>query len=385
MHQTIQRYLDDDLLVMASCVVLQGTDVIDFKLWGHQDRELGTPLTEDSIFRIYSNTKPVTSVAAMMLWQEGSFDLDDPIAKYLPELNDLRVLKAGASEASETEPLAQAPTVRQLMCHNAGFSYGIFAESVVDPLYLGAGIMSPDSTLEAMIDKLAGIPLAYQPGTRWQYSVSTDVLARLIEVWSGQRFDEFLKERVLAPLAMADTDFHVPQDKRDRFCGNYAPVDMLDPMKPGLNKPEDSVLGSYLTPKSFLSGGGGLVSTITDYTQFIRMIMGEGEIDGVRLLEPETLAMMHMNQLPDGVGVQLPNWYMPDTVFGLGFAIKTAPAEGEPEAAVDEYHWGGLAGTHSWVSPRANLAGIIFTQRLPGFWHPFSHDFKRLVYEAVEL
>lgn len=383
MHDAIQQYVDGNLLPCAASVILKDNEIVDLKTWGYMDIESRKDPQLDTIYRIYSNTKIITSVAAMCLYEDGHFELDDPIDEYLPVLKDRQVLKEDATNPGDTEPAQSRPTIRQLMCHNAGFSYGIFAESPVDALYNERSMMATDTTLSDMVDKLADLPLAYQPGKRWQYSVSTDILARLVEVWSGQSFIEFLTQRIFEPLDMPDTDFHVPTSKHDRFATNYVPVDPMDPMKPGLNPAPDQLLGSYHAPKQFTSGGGGLVSTIGDYTNFIRMLIGEGEFNGARILKPETVRMMHTNQLPNGVGVQLPNWHMPDTVFGLGLAIKTAPREGEPAEATDEFHWGGMAGTHSWVSPRANLAAIVFTQRLPGFWHPFSHDYKRLVYKAV--
>ena len=383
MHAAVQKYLDDDFLAMAASVVLEGGEPVDFHLWGHQDREAGVPIAADSIFRIYSNTKLVTSVAAMTLWEEGRFDLDDPVEKHLAPLRGLRVLREGATDAGDAEPLDTPPTVRQLMSHSAGFSYGFLLESPVDAVYTERNLSAPESTLEQLVAGLADIPLANRPGTRFQYSVATDVLARLVEVLSGERFDRYLARRIFEPLGMVDTDFHVPASKHDRFCVNYAARDQMDPMVPGLDAAPDTLLGSYLAPKSFLSGGGGLVSTILDYTRFVRMIVGGGALERTRILDTGTLELMRTNQLPEGAGVQFPFWHMPDTVFGLGFAIKTAPAAGEPEAAIGEYHWGGMAGTHSWMSPAADIAAIVFTQRLPGFWHPFSHEYKRQVYAAT--
>lgn len=383
MHAAIQKYVDANILAGVSSVILKDNRIVDFRTWGHADIESEKPIEDDTIFRIYSNTKIITTVAAMCLFEDGCFKLDDPIDNYLPALADLSVLKAGAEDASEVEPAATRPTVRQVMCHNAGFSYGLFQESKVDPLYAQRDVMSAKGTLADMVEKLGEIPLAYQPGARWQYSVSTDILARLVEVWSGKSFFDFLYTRIFKPLTMMDTDFYVPESKHGRFATNYVPVNPMQPMEGGLNPAPDTLIGGYLSPKSFTSGGGGLVSTIGDYTSFIQMLIGEGEFGGERILKPETVAMMHQSQLPQGVGVVLPTWPMPDTTFGLGVAIKTAPAKGEPESATDEYHWGGMAGTHSWISPRANLAGLVFTQRLPGFWHPFSHEFKRLVYQAA--
>lgn len=382
-HEALAKRIEDDFLVMAATVVLEGQDVVDLHLAGHRDREAGAPIREDSIYRIYSNTKPITSVAAMTLWEAGKFDLDDPLEKHLPVLAGLKVLRPGAKDVADVAPLDAPPTVRQLMCHTAGFSYGFLMESPVDERYQAEGILAGRLTLEQMVERLAHLPLAYRPGERFQYSVATDVLARLVEVWSGQRFGDYLAERLFAPLGMTDTGFHVPAAQQHRFCANYAPVDPLDPLKPGIVAAPESIGGGYLSPKPWQSGGGGLVSTLGDYTRFVQMLMGGGALGDVRILDAATLAEMRRNQLPDGVAVQFPMWVMPDTVFGLGFAIKTAPAAGEPDTAIGEYHWGGMAGTHSWMSPAAGIAGIIFTQRLPGFWHPFSQDFKRLVYEAV--
>lgn len=381
-HASLQRWMDDEFIAMASCVILSGQEIVDEYTCGFQDREKGTPLAMDSIFRLFSNTKPITAIAAMTLWEEGKFQLDDEIASYLPEFSDLRVLRAGSTDVSETEPLESAPTVRQLMCHTAGFSYGIFLESPVDSLYTERGVLHPASTLTSMVDTLSEVPLAYQPGARFQYSVSSDVLGRLIEVWSGSSFGEYLTKTIFEPLGMHDTAFYVPDSKHHRFCSLYAAADPEDPLKPGLSETPD-LFGDYTRPRPLESGGGGLVGTITDYTKFVQMLMGGGEFEGSRIVSESTLNMMLTNQFPEGVKLQLPSWVMPDTVFGLGFALKQKPAEGEPEAAIGEFHWGGLAGTHSWMSPRGNLAALVFTQRMPGFWHPYSHEFKRSVYGAM--
>lgn len=380
-HNALDQWVQRDIIAMASCVVLEGEKIVDQYCCGHQDRDENIPLTEDSIFRLFSNTKPITAIAAMTLWEQGKFQLDDEIATYLPELTDLRVLREGASDPTDSEELKQAPTVRQLMCHTAGFSYGLFLESPVDGLYTERGILHPGRDLDTLVNTLRDIPLAYQPGTRFQYSVASDVLARLIEVWSGVSFGEYLSTTIFEPLEMVDTAFHVEQSKVDRFCSMYAASDPEDPLKPGLAKSPD-LFGDYTRPRALESGGGGLVGTISDYTKFVQMLMGRGKGNGHRIVAESTLDLMRTNQLPDGVSLQLPNWVMPNTVFGLGFALKEQPAGGEPNEAIGEYHWGGLAGTHSWMSPQANIAGLVFTQRMPGFWHPYSHEFKRLVYKA---
>ena len=381
-HGCLQRWMDENFIAMASCVILDGQEIVDEYTCGYQDHEQEIPLTLDSVFRLFSNTKPITAIAAMTLWEEGKFQLDDEIASYIPKFNELRVLKEGSTDVSDTEPLGEAPTVRQLMCHTAGFSYGLFLESPVDALYTERGVLHPASTLTSMIETLSNIPLAYQPGKRFQYSVSSDILGRLIEIWSGESFGEYLSKKIFEPLGMHDTDFYVPESKHDRFCSLYAAADPEDPLKPGLSKTPD-LFGDYTRPRPLESGGGGLVGTISDYTKFVQMLMGGGEFEGQRIVSESTLNMMRTNQLPDGVALQLPSWVMPNTVFGLGFALKQKPALEEPLEAIDEFHWGGLAGTHSWMSPRGNLAAIVFTQRMPGFWHPYSHEFKRLVYKAM--
>ena len=383
----MQWYVDQDILSCCVALVMRGTDVVDYATFGYMDLESRRPLTEDAIFRMYSNTKIVTSVAAMMLHEQGAFELDTPLSELLPAFAEPAVLRPNASSTADLEPLAAPITMRQVLSHSAGFSYGfIEPDSVIDQAYMAAGVSAMANqglTLETLCDRLPELPLAYQPGTSWRYSLATDVLARVVEVASGQRFDAFLRERIFDPLGMSDTDFHVPPEKQDRFTTMYAPVDLLTPMKGGLVKADDPHTGSYCRPPTLLSGGGGLVSTVADYVTFLRAIVNGGEWGGVRLLKPATLSQMRTNQLPAGVTVAFPMWEMSDTVFGLGFALKQKPGPDEPETATDEYHWGGMAGTHTWMAPRADLTGVCMTQRMPGFWHPFSHDFKRMVYAAL--
>jgi CubicO group peptidase (beta-lactamase class C family) len=383
----MQWYVDQEILSCCVALTMRGTDIIDYRTFGYMDLESKAPLTEDAIFRMYSNTKIVTSVAAMMLYEDGALDIDDPLAKFLPAFAEPRVLRHDARSADDVEPLATPITLRHVFSHSAGLSYGfIEPTSMIDQIYLGAGVnpfTNDTMTLASLCDTLGKLPLAYQPGTDWRYSYATDVLARVVEVASGQPFDRFLAQRIFEPLGMVDTGFHVPPDRQDRFVTMYAPVDLLAPMKGGLVNADDPRTGTYSRPRAFLSGGGGLVSTVADYVTFLRAIINGGTWQEVRLLRPETLALMRTNQLPAGVGVKFPMWEMPDTGFGLGFAVKLAPGAGEPASAAGEYHWGGMAGTHTWMAPGAGISGVCMTQRMPGFWHPFSHDFKRMVYERL--
>ena len=387
MHQRMDHYVQENILSCCATLVMQGQDIVDYKTFGYMDIETKTPLREDAIYRMYSNTKIVTSVALMMLYEEGLFDLDDPLAKFMPQFDGLSVLKPDAQSAQDVVPAKQMILIRHILSHSAGFSYGfIEPESVIDQAYLQGGLnVLADSSieLEEFCDRVARLPLAYEPGTSWRYSVATDVCARLVEVLSGMAFDEFLQQRIFEPLGMPDTDFWVPPEKASRFITQYSPTDLFDPMKPGLVKVDDPVTGQYNKKRALLSGGGGLVSTVADYVKFLQMIVGGGERQGVRLLKAATLELMRTNQLATGVSVAFPMWAMPGTTFGLGFALKESVQEQEPASALGEYHWGGMAGTHSWMAPNANITGFCLTQRMPGFWHPFSHEFKALAYDIA--
>ena len=387
LHERMQWYVDENILSCCNTLVMRGTDVVDFHTFGFMDLESRRPLLPDAIFRMYSNTKIVTSVAAMILFEEGRFALDDPLYKHLPEFANVSVLRADAQGIDDVEPARSPMLMRHILSHSSGLSYGfIEPDSVIDQSYAAAGVAGADHigiTLEDLCGKLAELPLAYQPGSQWRYSYGTDVTARVVEVLSGKRFDEFLAERIFAPLGMVDTDFWVPESKRDRFVTMYAPENVFDPMQGGLVKADDPHSGAYSKQPVMLSGGAGLVSTASDYLSFLRMLVNAGEWNGVRILEPQTVELMRSNQLAAGVGVNFPFWSMPDTVFGLGLAIKNAPAAGEPATAIGECHWGGMAGTHSWMAPAAGITGLCMTQRMPGYWHPFSHDFKRLAYELT--
>lgn len=387
MHDRMQWYVDQNILSSVNTLIMQGDEVVDFQTFGYMDLESRTPLRGDAIFRMYSNTKLVTSVAAMILHERGLFDLNDPLSKYMPEFSDLPVLTADAKSITDVEPMREPIRIRHILSHSAGFSYGfIEPDSVIDQAYNAGGsniFASFGSTLEEVCSKLAKHPLAYQPGSQWRYSLATDVTARFVEVVSGMRFDAFLQQEIFGPLGMVDTDFWVPPEKRDRFTTMYAPVDLMDPMKGGLNKADDAQTGEYCGERALLSGGGGLVSTVADYLSFIRMIVGQGSHNGVQILQPDSLAAMRTNQLAPGVGVSFPMWDMPGTTFGLGFALKETLAADDPAGMQDEYHWGGMAGTHSWMAPHSGLTGMCMTQLMPGFWHPFSHEFKAAAYGSL--
>ena len=378
-HASLNQWVHQNFIPSAASVVFHGSAVVDQYFTGYQDRESKTPISDDSIYRLFSNTKLITSVAAMILYEEGAFKLDDEVAQYIPELADLCVLKRDATDIGDTEPLQTQITVRQLMSHTAGFSYGIFLDTLIDPLYRSKRLLHPRTDLASLVDTLVSIPLLHQPGLKFHYSIATDVLARLIEIWSDQSFSTFLKARIFIPLGMTDTSFYLSQDQHDRLCVLYEGGDPENPYEPGLTVANE-LAGDYFRPRALESGGGGLLGTISDFTKFWQMLLADGSYNGTQILRNETLSLMRTNQLPPDNVVEFRQWEMPHTVFGLGFALKQRPAVGEPPEAIDEYYWGGIAGTHSWIAPRANIGVLLFTQRLPGYWLPFFHEHKRAVY-----
>lgn len=381
-HAAMRRYVDGDLLAGVSSAVLLGQDLVDVDCAGMADREAGEAMRADHIFRAFSNTKLITSIAVLLLWEEGRFQLDDAAERYLPELANRRVLRPGAERADDTEPAESAMTIRQLMSHSSGLSYGVLDPGTLAyTLYQESGLHDPRGDLARMMEILADLPLTYHPGTSWEYSIATDVLARLVEVLSCERFDAFIARRIFGPLGMIDTGFVVPDDDRHRLAAFYEGADLIDPMKPGLKRHQDFPYpGAYKIPVARLSGGGGLVTTLADMVALMRALLPGGPT----LLKPETVAMMMQNQLPAGQTIQFPRLgAVPGKGYGLAGAVTLEPSSIDPAQSDGEYQWGGIAGTHWWISPRHNLAGLLMTQRHMAFWHPFSFEFKRLVYRAV--
>src|SRR5947207_10635557 len=268
----MQRYVDNNLLSGISWAVMVGRDLVDVNCVGWADKEAQTPLRTDHIFRVFSNTKLITSCAALLLFEEGKLGLDDPIEKYIPQLGNRKVLRANAASLDETEPAKSSITIRQLLSHSSGLSYGFFDPGTVIFKALNErGVHDPRTTLADMVDVLAGLPLIYQPGTSWEYSLAIDVVARLVEVISGQPFDQFIQARILDPLGMVDTGFVVPEKDQGRLVAYYAGADIMDPMKPGLTRTDNAPFpGAYLHPIARLNGGGGLVSTLHDMLPRIR-------------------------------------------------------------------------------------------------------------------
>lgn len=377
----MQGYVDADILSGVSYAVLEGRALADLQCVGWADRESRTPLRPDHLFRIFSNTKLVTSCAVLLLVEDGRLGLDDPIGEYIHQLAHPRVLRPGAVSLDDTEPASGPITVRHLLSHSAGLSYGLLDPgSLMYQAYIERKVLNPATPLAAMMDVLGKLPLLFHPGTSWEYSVATDVLGRLIEVVSGQRFDSFLQARIFAPLGMADTGFVVPDSDRHRLAGYYRGADRINQMLPGLTRLDNSPYpGAYLSDVPRLSGGGGLVSTLGDMVALMRSLIP----GGATLLKAETLAEAMRNQLADGVTLRFASGPVEGKVHGLLGAITQTPSALDPAASVGELQWGGIAGTHWWISPSTGLAGVLMTQRLMAFWHPYAFDFKRLVYQAA--
>ena len=381
-HAAMQRYVDGNLLAGISSAVLVGRDLVDVNCVGWADKEAQTPLRADHIFRIFSNTKLITSCAALLLFEEGKFQLDDPIETFIPQLANRKVLRPGASMLDDTEPARRSITIRHLLSHSAGLSYGLFDPgSVIFTAYNERKVLNPATPLSGMIDALADLPLTYQPGTSFEYSVAIDVIARLVEVISGQPFDKFIQSRILGPLGMVDTRFVVPEKDRGRFVAYYAGADLMDPMKPGLTRTDNSPYsGAYLKPVPRFNGGGGLVSTLPDTVALIRSLLPGGPT----LLKPETLALLTDNQLADGVWLRFAMMgELKGKAYGLGGGLILQPSPIDHPDSQGEIYWGGVAGTQWWIAPKRNMAGVIMAQRQMAFVHPFSFEFKRLAYEAV--
>ena len=380
-HAAMRRYVDGNLLPGFSSAVLVGRDLVDVSCIGWADKEARIPLRADHIFRIFSNTKLITSCAALLLFEDDRFRLDDPVERFIPQLANRRVLRPGATSLDQTEPAVRPITIRHLMSHSSGLSYGLLDPgTLIFKAYNERKVNNPATTLAEMIDVLADLPLAYHPGTSWEYSVAIDVLARLVEVISGQRFDAFIQSRILDPLGMADTGFVVSD--RNRLVAFYAGADPVDPMKPGLTRADALPYpDAYLRPFPRQAGGAGLVSTLPDMVALMRSLLPGGRT----LLKPDTIGLMMTNQLPEGVWIRFPAYgAIRGRGHGLAGALILEPSAFDHHDASGELFWGGRAGTQWWISPRKNTAGLIMAQREAGFAHPFAVEFKRLAYEAVK-
>jgi CubicO group peptidase (beta-lactamase class C family) len=383
----LSRYVDDGRLAGWQLVVTRRGRVVHSSVHGLRDVEAGLPVEPDTLWRIYSMTKPITSVVAMQLYEEGAFRLQDEVSRYLPSFAGMRVLVGGNVDAPKTVPAVEPVRMWHLLTHTAGLTYAFTRSSLLDDLYAARGadpLTSPGVDLEEMVERWADLPLLFEPGTAWNYSVATDVLGRVIEVLTGASLAEAFSTRVFDPLGMADTRWWVPEADAGRLAALYTPD-----LASGRVTRHD-LLGSVALREPVLhSGGGGLVSTAADYTRFTGMLLGGGELDGVRVLGPRTLAYMGRNHLPGGSTLaalgrgQFAEVTYEGVGFGLGFSVSADPVATKVTASPGELAWGGLASTAFWVDRAEELAVHFFTQLVPSSTYPVRTELRQLVYGAL--
>jgi len=382
-----QRYIDAGKLAGTLTLIARRGQIAYLEPQGHLEIERQRPMTEDAVFRIYSMTKPITSVGLMMLYEQGRFQLDDPVHRFIPSWKDLRIFVGGNHPVWKTAPVERPMAIRDLLSHTSGLTYGFMERTNVDAAYRKLGVADrtrPGYTLQDMVDTLAELPLEFSPGSAWNYSVSTDVVGHLVEVMSGQPLDAYLREHVLEPLDMRDTSFVINDAQLPRFVANY------ERQADGRLKLIDDPQRSLFRECTFFSGGGGLVSTAPDYFRFTSMLRNRGELDGVRLLGRKTVELMTMNHLPGGQDLtQLAQAGMfTETAyagvgFGLGFSVMQSPPRAQILGTPGEYAWGGAASTAFWIDPAEDLIVIFMTQLMPSASYPLRRELRVLAYAAL--
>jgi CubicO group peptidase (beta-lactamase class C family) len=381
LHAAMQREVDQKELAGVVTLLARHGQVVEERTYGKKDIATAAPMTADTIFRIFSMTKPVTGVAMMILYEEGKWRPSDPISKFIPEFAQLKVFK-GLDQSGKMilEDPIHPPTMRELMSHTAGFTYGIFGHTPVDKMYQDEHVLQSQS-LQVMIGKLAKIPLLYQPGNRWEYSVSMDIQGYIVEKLSGRPLPDFMQEHIFGPLKMRDTGFYVPKEKWDRFATFYG-GDEKGAMV--ASSPD----GRFATPPTMPSGGGGLVSTAQDYMRFSQMLLNRGELDGERILSPASVALMTANHLAPrlmtgefSIG---PETIRPGMGYGYDCAVFTDPLEADEVVGKGTFFWLGAADTWFWIDPTNDLIFVGMTQRMMGPGQPDVEQLSRpLVYQAL--
>ncbi|WP_425905205.1 serine hydrolase domain-containing protein [Nitrobacter sp. TKz-YC02] len=392
-----RRYIDAGRFPGTQLMVYRRGSLVHSSVQGFADLERRVALKDNTIFRIYSMTKPITSVAFMMLVEQGLVALDEPVHKYIPEWKNLGVFQAGTAPAFMTKPPTRPMQIIDLLRHTSGLTYGFQQRTNVDAAYRDKqiGTLDPAGTLDSMIASLADIPLEFSPGEAWNYSVSTDVIGYLVGKISSISFEQFLKERIFNPLGMADTDFFVPADKAQRLaaCYNTTVSGMISAQsldtKGGLTLQDDPAKSPFLSLPSFISGGGGLCSTAADYLTFCQALLNGGERGGVRLIGPKTLALMTTNHLPGNRDLpDMSRSMFAETTyagigFGLGFSVTMDPAKTLIAGSPGEYGWGGAATTSFWIDPAEDLITIFMTQVIPSTAYPIRRELRTMVYAAI--
>jgi CubicO group peptidase (beta-lactamase class C family) len=380
-NHAMQKYVDQNLFAGVIVLVARQGQVAWLQKYGWQEIAVNRPMAFDTIFRIYSMSKPITSTAVMMLVEEGKIRLSDPLSRYVPAFKNSKVMVPRNGCDFELVPARREITVHDLMTHSAGLSYGFEENSALDALYRKEfwepSDKEPGLSLEEMIRTLAKLPLASHPGTAFRYSVAIDVLGYLVQLAAEQPFDVFLKEKIFGPLGMVDTDFWVPSGKVDRLAAVYGPAEG------GGLKVVDASQGSHYTrPPSWASGGGGLVSTTEDYFRFGQMLLNQGALEGVRLLGRKTVEWMLQNHLPAGLYQDFDQRC--SNGFGLGGAVLLQPGLSHRPGSAGKFGWGGAANTEWWIDPTEQLQCLLMTQYMPGFVIPIVEDFAQTVYQALE-
>lgn len=385
-----RSYIDTGKIVGCQTLVSRGEEVAYFSSLGQAERERARPLADDTIFRIYSMTKPITSVALMSLYERGLFQLNDPVHRFVREWADHRVWTSGEGDAMQTVPAKRPITFRDLLSHTGGLTYGgdlpgVGMEHAVDRVYrqLKLRSMGSSQNLSSFVRGLGQVPLMFQPGEQFMYSLSTDACGALVEILSGQRFDQFLQANIFDPLDMRDTAFQIAPGKLNRFAANYR----RQPDK-SLKLIDDPEHSEYAATPTFLSGGGGLVSTTRDYHRFCEMLRRGGELDGQRILGPRTIELMRMNHLSGGrkLSEMAVGTYAETAMQGVGFGLGFATTLGQVESgglSAGEYYWGGAASTIFWIDPKEQLIVIFMTQLMPSNTFDFRGQLKNIVYSAL--
>ncbi|MFT7503585.1 MAG: CubicO group peptidase (beta-lactamase class C family) [Gammaproteobacteria bacterium] len=378
-----KQYVDDGRLPGWQVVVSRKGEIAYSSTYGKRNIEADLPWEPDTICRMFSMTKPITSVAAMILYEEGKLQLKDKVSKYIPSFEDARVYRGGSAMAPATEGQTEPMKIWHLLTHTSGLTYGFHNNHVTDALYRKAGFewgTPKGMDLEACCDAWAGLPLAFQPGAEWLYGVSTDVLGRIVEVVSGQTLDAFFRERILDPLGMTDTEFWVEGAKRERFAELYYPVNKKTAVMPG---------ASLDKKPTMLGGGGGLCGTAADYLRFCHMLLNGGALDGERILGSRTVKYMATNHLPGGAILEdfgrplFAETEFNGMGFGLGFSVVLDSAENKVIGSAGQYAWGGAASTAFWVDPVEEIVAVFLTQLLPSSTYPIRPILQQLVYQAL--
>jgi CubicO group peptidase (beta-lactamase class C family) len=381
-----KRYVEKNKIPGSITLVSRRGQACYLDIQGQRDVERGTPMTEDSILRMYSMTKPITSLALMTLHEQGLFSLDDPVHRFIPAWRNLGVWSAGSYPLFATTPPARPMTIRDLFMHTSGLTYDFLRASNIDYAYrkMAIGLPVPGYTLSDMIDQLSGLPLEFSPGERWNYSVATDVLGYLIEVISGQSLADFLQEVIFKPLGMNDTSFEIDASRVDRFSSCYE-----SDLNKAMVRNDDGQDSSYQN-RDFHSGGGGLISTVGDYYRFCQMLLGGGSLEGTRIIGPRTLDFMTRNHLPGGadMGEYATGGFSESAYdgvgFGLGFATKINAVDNGNPASAGSFYWGGLASTLFWVDPEEELVVIFMTQLMPSSTFNFRGQLENIIYGALK-